>query len=427
MGKSKPNGHRSRPSTEAILHQPSAHVKAPSRKSKPIATLLDEAASLLDEGQPDAALPLAQECMRRLQTEQPPPSKLPNTDYTTTLLQLTAQEKPTLPQAVVLVAETYLALGDTQSATTHFEAAVRLDPEGQIISADPLCNLAQLCDEGGTKSIEYFERGCEVLRNEIRGLKALQQADEDGDEDTLLTDMKQAQLADVLCGMAEVYMTDLSWEADAEQKCEAYVTEALAICPEAYSAGTLAALANVRISQERIDEAREALRRSLAVWEDIPAEIESDSRPDFASRISLSRLLMEVGMLDEAMGAIEGLLGEDDESVETCYLAGWCQVLMAEGEEEQEKSATLAKDRARAYIDMCLRLYQAQGYEDEKLRDHALELRQSLNKELGIEDGEEEWEDEEDEDIDGDVEVIEEDGVNGSNHMKDNDSDVDMT
>jgi tetratricopeptide (TPR) repeat protein len=426
MGKTKANGHRSKPSTDAILHQPSAHVKSTGRKSKPIAVLLEEAASLLDEGQPDAALPLAQECMRRLQSEQPPPSTLPNSEYTTTLLQLTAQEKPTLPQAVVLVAETYLALGETASASTHFEAAVRLDPVGQIISADPLCNLAQLCDEGGAKSIEYFERGCQVLRNEIEGLKALQPAEED-DEHVMLTDMKQAQLADVLCGMAEVYMTDLSWEADAEQKCENYVTEALAICPEAYSAGTLAALANVRISQERVDEAREALRRSLAVWEDIPAELESESRPDFASRVSLSRLLMEVGMLDEAMGVIEGLLGEDDESVETSYLAGWCQVLMAEGEEEQGKAATLARDRARAYIATCLRLYQAQGYEDEKLRDHALELRHSLNKELGVENGEEEWEDEEDEDIDGDVEVIEEDGANGFNHHNGGDGDVDMT
>lgn len=423
MGKSKPstNGHRSKPSTDAILHQTSAHVKTSTRK--PISTLLESAADLLDEGQPEAALPAAKECMQRLQAEQPPPAKLPSTEYTDSLLQIFAQEKPTLPQAVVLVAEIYLALGDTQSATSHFEAAVRLDPEGLLVSADPLLNLAQLCEEGGAKSIEYFERGCQVLRNEIKGLtQALQ---ESGDEDeTVITMMKRAQLSEVLCGMAEVYMTDLSWEEDAEQKCEAYVTEAVAICPEEMAAGTLQVLASVRISQERVNEAKEALRRSLAVWKDVPPEVESDSRPDFATRVSLSRLLMEVDMLAEATVVIEELIKDDDESVESWYLGGWCQVLVAQKEEGDQ---TQAKEKAKTWIDRCLRLYQTQAYEDEKLRDHALELKQGLNKELGITDDDDDWEDEEEEDVDGEMEVLDEDLVNGSDHKAGRDGDVDMT
>jgi hypothetical protein len=214
----------------------------------------------------------------------------------------------------------------------------------------------------------------------------------------------------------------LSFEDDAEKKCESYITEAVAVCPEELSAGTLQVLASVRISQERLDEAKEALSRSMAVWKDIPLEVESDSRPDFATRVSLSRLLMEVEMLEEATKVIEGLIRDDDESVESWYLGGWCQILVSQ---KAETDQTQAKEKAKTWLDTCLRLYQIQEYEDERLRDHALELRQGLKKDLGIDDDEDDWEDEDEDDLDGEVEVLEDGDVNGS--KGDKDGDVDMT
>lgn len=409
MAKTKSKSHRSKAS-DSVLHSTSAHIKTPT--SKPIAARLSEAADLLSQSQPEAALTIATECLRRLQSEQPPPSPLPSDSYIDSLLQIAAQEKPVLPQAVVLVAEIHLALGDAAAATSHFEAAVRVDPDGALVSADPYLYLAQLCEEGGAKSIAFFEKGCEVLRNEIEVLgESLQGgADEEG---TLIVKMKQAKLAEGLCGMAEVFMTDLSFEDDAEAKCEGYITEAVAVCPDDLAAGTLQVLASVRISQQRVEEAREALRRSLAVWQDIPPEVESESRPDFATRVSASRLLMEVDLLPEAMGVIEGLIRDDDESVESWYLGGWCQVLSSQKENSDQ---TQAQEKAKAWLDNCLRLYQVQAYEDDRLRDHALELKQGLMKALGIEHDDDDWEDEDDEDLDGDVEVSDND-----------DGDVDMT
>lgn len=418
MAKIKSKSHRSKPS-DTVLHSTSAHVKTPT--TKPIATLLTEAAELLSQSQPEAALPLATECLRRLQSEQPPPSTLPSEPYIDNLLQLAAQDKPVLPQAVVLVAEIHLALGDGAKATSHFEAAVKLDPNGALVSADPYLYLAQLCEEGGEKSIAYFEKGCEVLRNEIEVLSdTLQQGDEEG---VLIVKMKQAKLAEGLCGMAEIYMTDLSFGDDAEAKAEGYVTEAVAVCPDELAAGTLQVFASVRISQERMDEAREALRRSLAVWKDIPPEVESESRPDFATRVSASRLLMEVDLLPEAMSVIEGLIRDDDESVESWYYGGWCQMLMS----QQGSNQTETKEKAKTWLDNCLRLYQMQDYEDDRLRDHALELKQGLMKDLGIED-DDDWEDEEDdEDLDDEVEVLEDNEVNRTSRKPDDDGDVDMT
>jgi tetratricopeptide (TPR) repeat protein len=415
MAKTKTKSHsRSKSSSkpDSILHATDAHVKS-TRPSRSIEELLTEAASLLEQSQPESALPLAEEALRRLEAERQAEQEQTLDD----LLQLTAQGKPTLPTTLALAAEVHLALGDAQSARDRFEKAVTIDPDGALVSADPWLWLAQLCEEGGKASIAFFERGCDVLRNEIEVLQeSMTVEDEEG---TKILDERRSKLADALCGMTEVYMTDLSWETDAEQRCEALVTEAVAVCPERMSAGALQTLASVRISQERVDDAKAALKSSLAIWKDIPSEVEDEARPDFATRVSLSRLLMEVECEADALAVLEGLVKEDDQSVECWYLGGWCQVLMS-GKQEAKRDKLL--EQAKVWIDNCLRLYKVQEYEDDRLQEHALELKQKLNKQLGLADDDDAWEDEDDEDLDGeDLEI--EDEVNG--HVKD--ADVEMT
>ena len=90
------------------------------------------------------------------------------------------------------------------------------------------------------------------MKNEIEVLD--EQTDFDGVQE--LVDAKRTELAEALCATAEVYMTDLSWEDDAEQRCERLITEAVAVCPETLSAGVLQTLASIRISQERVEEAK---------------------------------------------------------------------------------------------------------------------------------------------------------------------------
>ena len=107
-------------------------------------------------------------------------------------------------------------------------------------------------------------------------------------------------------------------------------------------------------------------------------------------------------MEGRAMVVLERLVGEDDQSVEAWYLGGWCQVLQAEkldqaetGKEEKKKK----KKGAREWLRNSLKLYELLDYEDERLKDHAIELVTALNQELGVEDEgdeEEEWQDESD-------------------------------
>jgi len=126
------------------------------------------------------------------------------------------------------------------------------------------------------------------------------------------------------------------------------------------------------------------------------------------------------------MTVLEGLIREDDQSVESWYLGGWCQVLMSQKPEMPSEGLSKSQELAKTWLDNCLRLYRVQDYEDDRLREHALELVQQLNKSLGVDDqmdDDDAWEDEEEEDGEenGDVEVE----VNGHDEQKDHD--VEMT
>lgn len=206
-----------------------------------------------------------------------------------------------------------------------------------------------------------------------------------------------------LAACSSTALTHARWEEDAEQRCEALITEALLVHPN--NPESLQTLASVRISQLRHKEARNALKMSMDLWKDLKPE--DPKVPDFPVRISLSRLLMESEMEDEALEVLERLVLEDDQSVEAWYLGGWCLHLMADkkkASEDEETVKGLLKS-SRQWLTNSLRLYELLEYEDRRLQEHAVELAEGLNKilgpaEEGEDDAEEEWEDAEEGDSD---------------------------
>ena len=305
--------------------------------------------------------------------------------------------------ALNLLGEIAVELGDVEKARSCFERAVTVDAEGEVPEeqgggADKFLWLAQLSEEGGEDSVRRFRKGAEVLRRQLR--------EGDGTEADEVLEEKRGKLATALCGIAEVYMTDLSWDdGEAETQCDKAMAEALQIAPE--NVEVLQTLASVRISQLKKSEAREHLTKSLSFWRDL--EPDDAKVPAFPTRISLSRLLMEAEMEEEAMEVLERLVSEDDQSVETWYLGGWCQYVQAEktksrmddktGEESLAETGLILQ-RSRKWLLQCLRLYGLVGYEDERLQEHANELIESLNAILGdraeadnANDDEDDWED----------------------------------
>ncbi|KAI7287429.1 hypothetical protein KC345_g504 [Hortaea werneckii] len=340
--------------------------------------LYASAIDLVEQSQPEDALRQAKklwsQCQNGLVTEQLP--------------------------ALNLLGEISVELGDVDGAKQYFEQAVVLDPEGKVPEAmgggaEKFLWLAQLCEEGGKASVQWFEKGAAALQGEIEALETGNMPGMDEEGMLMLRVEKKRKLANALCGIVEVYMTDLSWEDDAEARCEALVTQAMTVEDET-SPEVLQTLASVRLSQERKEDAQSALTRSLATWRHLDPE--DPAIPDFANRIALSRLLMEAEMEKDAMFVLQRLVTDDDQSVEAWYLGGWCQNLIAEkltaaglstdtpaNGADEENELLIALKGSRNWLKMALRLYDLLEYEDDRLYEHAKELVVALDRDLGPE------------------------------------------
>jgi tetratricopeptide (TPR) repeat protein len=388
MAKTKPNNRKAKKRDKSVLNKVAA---SPSKISTPPAspyTLLAEASSFLQQGNIEEAVKPAQRALGLVD----------------------AESEEALP-ALNLLGEIHIELGDIETARQYFLQAASIDEDGTAGEdigggAEKFLWLAQLSEDGGQDSVDWFERGATSLRTQIQAL--LDRKRTNAEIEAMLLE-KRRKLAVALCGVVEVYMTDLSWEEDAEQRCETLVTEATIVAPT--FAEPWQTLANVRISQQRIEDARAALKRSLELWQDLPPE--NDVVPDFPTRVSLARLLMEAEMDVEAIEVLERLVGEDDSSVEVWYLGGWGLYVMGEkqktgelkAENEDGESWKISWISSRQWLNHSLRLFDQQDYEDERLGEHAKELLASLSAELGdAEAGQDEEEGEDWEDEDGSVE-----------------------
>ncbi|KAK3362849.1 hypothetical protein B0T25DRAFT_20186 [Lasiosphaeria hispida] len=320
--------------------------------------------------------------------------------------------------ALSLLGQISVELGDIEKACEYFTRAVALDEDGVLPEEEgggpeKFLWLAQLSGEGGQDSVSWYQRGASALRTQIQVLgEQLGSLPYTRDQQAAAISEKQRKLADTLCAVAEVYMTDLSWEEDAEQRCEALITEATLLAPDL--AETWQTVANVRISQTRKEEAREALKRSLGLWADLAPQ---DPRvPPFPTRVSLVRLLIEVDMEESAIEVAQRLIREDDRSVEVWYLGGYGRYILGD-KMKQEGADAESWQRvwrsSRKWLAQCLRIFEVEEYEDDRLRDHAQELLVLIKAELGEAaegDGDaNEWEDTDDEDEDEEDEEDDED------------------
>ncbi|KAL2137069.1 hypothetical protein VTI74DRAFT_9675 [Chaetomium olivicolor] len=292
--------------------------------------------------------------------------------------------------ALTLLGQIYVELGEIDAARQFFAAAVKADEDGTLpedLGGGPekFLWLAQLSEEGGKDSVAWFERGAAALRSQIQTLTAeLDSRPLTRDAQEAVIAEKRKRLAEALCSVTEVYMTDLSWEEDAEQRCEALITEATMLAPE--STETWQTVANVRISQTRTEEAQEALKRSLGLW--INLDPSDPAVPSFASRVSLIRLLMEVDMDAEAIEVAERLISEDDQSVEVLYLGGYARYVSGEKLKNKGQAADPEAWQglwrsSRKWLTRCLKIFQQEEYEDERLGQHAQELLDSIKSEIG--------------------------------------------
>ena len=154
--------------------------------------LLDQATTSLHTGQTEDALSRAKKLLNYLENAK-------------------ADSLVFLP-AFELIGEINVELGWVVEARDAFAKAVELDPKGMVPEelgggADRFLWLAQLCVDGGSESVSWFDKGAAILRKEISN----SESNVSTDDEVAAVEMKKQKLANALCGAAEVYMTDLSY------------------------------------------------------------------------------------------------------------------------------------------------------------------------------------------------------------------------
>lgn len=259
-----------------------------------------------------------------------------------------------------------LELGNPESAKQCFGRAVELSPnEGH----EKYMYLGQLFD--GAQAVECYQKGIELMSKEREKQQANELAAACGGS-KVVTD---SEISGAYSAVAEIYMTDLCFEEEAESKCKMYIEKAIDIDkdnPEGYQL-----MASFLLSKEDKENAKIMMKKSVSLW--LPkfkaldtVEVADQEQIDpvetvplgYDARISTTKILIEVEEFETAVDVAEGLLDENDEVPQVWYLIGWANFLMGED----------FKGNARFYLNKCKKLCVKLKYEDEELLKHVDEL-----------------------------------------------------
>ena len=260
-------------------------------------------------------------------------------------------------------------LGDIDAARASFQNAYQHNSDNWLACLW----LGQLSEFGGPDALDWFAKGASLLE------KSITQTQSSTTPTSPSHDLQDtaSKLSGCYCSMAELYMLDLCDEEDAEQKCQALVDKAQNVAKQ-FNTPTLPEplqiLASLRLSQDRPDDAAIALKESLKLWRD-----HTSLRPPYPMRISLSRLLIESGLLEDGIQVLDELRAEDDSVVDLWYLLGWTwhlreQQLKESTGADEEDDAESASEQSKECLLVCLQLYKQLEWDDEGIKSHAQEL-----------------------------------------------------
>lgn len=223
-------------------------------------------------------------------------------------------QDPNHLDALQLNASVLIEMGQVAEARKVLQKAVALSPNAGF---EKYLALAQLSD--GNEALGYYSEAARILKVALPGLSSA------GPEE--LAQIRR-QYSNILCSAAELYLTDLCFEEGAEGQCEALVTESTQADGENPEGHRI--LADLRLVQEKKEEAKEAIVNCLELWKD--QSVDDLLFPLYDQRIAMAKVLVEVDLFDEAVFVLGGLLEEDDGVIDTWYLLGIAQLSLKDTE-----------------------------------------------------------------------------------------------
>ncbi|KAF8206400.1 hypothetical protein K438DRAFT_1578140 [Mycena galopus ATCC 62051] len=322
------------------------------------------------------------------------------------------EQQPSNAEAKEMLGVVQLEIGEIEAARATFTSLLPPNPDAPS-PPPPSAHLylAQLSEDDPGLALKHYQAAIEILTVQLKGKERAMDLPKD-DEAELKNNIVRA-----LVGQVEIWMDpsyDLCFDPAAAKTCEDLLASALQTDPG--NAEALQALASVRMSQERPDEAKQCLEQAWSAWKDL--DLDDSKLPPIPTRLALVKLFLELALFTPALLVLHGIMASDDQEVEAWYLEGWCFFLMSEqaqengGKLDELTWQELATD-ARDCLATCEVLHTNEGHPDTPLLEHVKELVAKLDA-LGIKpspvaegdgDDEGEWEDEGSDDEDGDVEM----------------------
>ncbi|CAD2216621.1 TPR domain protein [Angomonas deanei] len=191
--------------------------------------------------------------------------------------------------------------GDIQRAQQLLRHAIEVSPDHGFVK---YLNLAQLCE--AREALQCYTKAYEIAS------LMLGQARKKRAKATLKETMGTMCIA-----VAELYLTDLCFDEDAEKQCEQAVLRALELNEQSVEAHQVCA--SLRLSQVRPEDALVSLRRAV----ELTHTLSEEHQPTYESKVELGRLLMQVSP-DDAFPYLLEVLQHGDNNPYVWFLLGEC-------------------------------------------------------------------------------------------------------
>lgn len=283
--------------------------------------------------------------------------------------------------ALETMASIQMEMGNNESAKKIYQKMIDLKPNEGF--SKYMC-MAQLSSE--LEAVNFYNKGIELMiaeyekidKNSSNAAPGTSSNFEDEDDD--LQAVTKGDISTAYGSIAEIYLTDLCMEENADNLCKNYLDKSLEYDPK--NPESLQLLSSYWLSKEEIEKARQSILESVNNWLPQYTEAaENDLLVDptqvvsltYDSRINTTRILTEVEEFDTALTVLEQLIEEDDEVVVIWYMLGW--VNYCKGDEYFSNAKYYLK-RANA---MALKIKYEQKYLDQELRNHITELLEKLS------------------------------------------------
>lgn len=269
-------------------------------------------------------------------------------------------------------------------------------------------------DEGHSKylSLAQLMEGQDSLGLYRKAIQIMEAAGATTDPDGIKREMSSAY-----CAIAELFMTDLCDEAEAETECEAAISKAVEVDssnPEAWQTK-----ARLELIRNEFEAAKASMKTSTDLWlpqyvsvmENKPTVSDFDPVEPcsllYTTRVSTAKILIELEEWETATQVLDGLVEEDEDVVQIWYLLGWLNKLRADfeaandsnGMKEETSDARDTsegyKGNARFYLKKALQVHKKSPTDDDQLIGHINELIEELGEapEEEEEEDDADWED----------------------------------